>query len=300
MRKLLSANFARLWRSKIFWAGIIVMASSSVLVAWFNVELSRSRSVILDEYYFLYAPFVGIFCAAFAALFLGREYSDGTIRNKLIAGCRRFEIYLANLLTVFCATLIVMAAWLIGALAGIPVLGAWEIGAAGLLKYLLISVLFTAALSAIFTFIGMLYTNRALNTACSILLLLVFLIASLYINSLLMEPERYYLHDYDNSQPELLVMFGMEVDANGVVFRTNSAFVGGFTRLVYELFMDFLPSGQTVSVSNIQRWPYDSPAGNYLGILEVQRPVRMVLLSVLFTAMVTAAGLYAFDRKNIR
>ena len=45
------------------------------------------------------------------------------MRNMLIAGYRRFEIYLANLLTVFCATLIVMAAWLLGALVGIPVLG---------------------------------------------------------------------------------------------------------------------------------------------------------------------------------
>ena len=300
MRKLLSANFARLWRSKLFWGGIIVMAALSVLLTWFNSEMSRNRGVWLDPYYFAYGPFVGIFCAAFAALFLGKEYSDGTVRNKLIAGCRRFEIYLANLITVFCATLMVMAAWLIGALAGIPVLGTWYIGAAGFMKYLLISVLFTASFSAIFTFIGMLYQKRSTNAVLSILLLLVFMIVSAFFYSMLTEPERFYLNDVDADTIGPGHLVGLEVDDNGVVFISSTQYVGGFNRQVYQFFMDFLPSGQAVSVFLIEPRSFPSPGGSYFGMLEPEHPVRMMIFSVIFTTLVTAAGLHAFNKKNIR
>ena len=46
----------------------------------------------LDHFYFAGMPFIGIFIAAFIGLLLGTEYSDGTMRNKLIVGHTRTNV----------------------------------------------------------------------------------------------------------------------------------------------------------------------------------------------------------------
>ncbi|MGY3662454.1 MAG: hypothetical protein ACXAHE_00930 [Roseburia sp. 1XD42-69] len=47
-------------------------------------------------------------------MFLGTDYSDGTIRNKLTVGHTRTNIYLANLIVTFAAGLLIMCVWFIG------------------------------------------------------------------------------------------------------------------------------------------------------------------------------------------
>lgn len=51
---------------------------------------------------FIYALTVAILIPAFVSLFVGTEYSDGTIRNKMIIGHTRTCIYLSNL--IVCST----------------------------------------------------------------------------------------------------------------------------------------------------------------------------------------------------
>ena len=46
---------------------------------------------------FIYALTVAILIPAFVSLFVGTEYSDGTIRNKMIIGHTRTCIYLSNI-----------------------------------------------------------------------------------------------------------------------------------------------------------------------------------------------------------
>jgi len=128
MRKLISASFARLWRDNIFWAlnigmfGFALYYTSSYVFRLYNISAQDIRPT-LDNSFFYFVFIIGLLCAVFAALFLGVEYGDGVIRNKLIVGRRRIEVYLANLLTVFTATLSFMAAWLLGAAAGFPLQG---------------------------------------------------------------------------------------------------------------------------------------------------------------------------------
>ena len=53
----------------------------------------------------------GIVMAAFCSMFIGTEFSDGTMRNKLIVGHRRREIYFTNFLT--CALSGIFLIWCI-------------------------------------------------------------------------------------------------------------------------------------------------------------------------------------------
>lgn len=63
-------------------------------------------------------PFLAILHAAFTSLFLGAEYQDGTLRNKLIAGHPRWKVYGAYLITAAAGCFVIMAGWLAGCAVG--------------------------------------------------------------------------------------------------------------------------------------------------------------------------------------
>ena len=54
-----------------------------------------------------YPTMIGIIIAIFTGLFLGVEYSDGAIRNKITIGHKRINIYLSNLIVVTATSLFV-------------------------------------------------------------------------------------------------------------------------------------------------------------------------------------------------
>ena len=85
MAKLLRANFFRLRRS---WPLLLCMSGAFALSVIFmlNMFRSSSESHSLDAAFLQLFPFLPILHAAFISLFLGVEYQDGTLRNKLIAG----------------------------------------------------------------------------------------------------------------------------------------------------------------------------------------------------------------------
>lgn len=276
MRKLLSANFSRLWKDKIFWLCMGAMLIYSVVYMLngcrqATVDLSEYNYSI-DNYYFHFAVVIGAFCALFSSMFLGTEYSDGTIRNKIIVGHTRTSIYIANLITSFTATLLIMLVWLIGALVAIPTLGVWEMGIPNLLAYLLIAVMFEAALSAIFTFVCMQSTNKAITVVISMLLFLGLLVfASMIYNGL--------------SEPEMTS--GVKITTSGMEMSEptpNPNYISGVKRTIYEFVVDILPTGQ-----GLKMWQ-----------LEIINAVRMLASSVVITVLTTLGGIFVFKRKDLK
>ena len=57
---------------------------------------------------------MGLVAAVFISLFVGSEYSDGTIRNKLVVGHSRMRIYLANLIVCSIACVLISLAYAAG------------------------------------------------------------------------------------------------------------------------------------------------------------------------------------------
>lgn len=101
MRNLLTANFCRLKKNKLFWiitVGIFFLIAYSVIQGsqlCFNQSFDRT----LAYYYFNVLPFSGLIAALFIAMFLGTDYSDGTIRNKRVAfiGFSQLKYQLQNI-----------------------------------------------------------------------------------------------------------------------------------------------------------------------------------------------------------
>ena len=98
MIKLLNAGFTRLRKSKLF----CILTIFSIVFALCMIytqysDMKKYGSVIEVEQIMLnYATMIGIIIAIFTSLFLGVEYSDGAIRNKISIGHKRISIYLSN------------------------------------------------------------------------------------------------------------------------------------------------------------------------------------------------------------
>ncbi|MDE5577128.1 MAG: ABC transporter permease [Oscillospiraceae bacterium] len=97
MSRLLKANFARLLKNKTFHICMFIMFGFAVAVLF--ASSSDESFVALDGLLFVGSFFVGIAIAVFVGIFIGTEYSDGTLRSKLTSGHSRITVYLANLIS---------------------------------------------------------------------------------------------------------------------------------------------------------------------------------------------------------
>ena len=132
MSRLLSAGYSRLWKNKVFWlemGAVLVYAVVFMLNGCRQAAANGGIGYSLDQFYFHFAVSVGLFGAIFTSLFIGTEYSDGTIRNKFVIGHSRAAVYLSNLLVSGSAMLLMAGVWMLAALIGVPFLGFWKTGA---------------------------------------------------------------------------------------------------------------------------------------------------------------------------
>lgn len=81
MFKILKADFFRLKKDIIFFLFIFI----TIGIAGFSLFNSyNSWSVTLDNLVNKFILFIGFFIAIFVSIFVGKEYSEGIIRNKVI------------------------------------------------------------------------------------------------------------------------------------------------------------------------------------------------------------------------
>lgn len=276
MSKLLSANFLRLKHSKLLWAGMILMFGFGALLvlSQYNMYVRYGYDVRLDSVLLGYSILIGFLTAVFTSLFVGTDYSDGTIRNKLIVGHTRIAIYLANLVTMGAAALLFCLSCLTSTLAfGLPLLGTPVTGLQTLCLMLFGSLLLAVAFAAIFTMVSMVCSNKAAVAIICLVLLMLLMIFSSWIVAMLAEPE-FYENYALTGDGEIEVIENVR----------NSRYPTGVWRDVLEFLNDFLPTGQSMQYSQMQ----------------VAHPWLLVLWSFLIALGTTLAGVLVFRRKDIQ
>ncbi len=286
MTKLLSANLLRLWKNNTFWGSLGVCVGLGALAALgefrFQVGMGADLSLpevaqakaLLEGQFFEYAAFIGILAAEFISLFIGTEYSDGAIRNKIVVGRSRLSIYFANLITGFAASLLCMAGYMLSCLAvGAPLLG-WFTKPASLLLWAIFgSVVMLAAFCAIFTFVAMNCSRKATSVVICLLGVFVLLIVTVVIDGRLNAPE--FIQGYEMS------FNGQVVNA---VPEPNPRYLRGTERAVYQFLYDLLPTGQSLQYT----------------MLNFTEPGKLMGLSGLVCAVFTGAGIALFRRKDLK
>jgi len=173
MIKLLNAGFTRLRKNKLFWILSIFSIGLALLMIYNGyVDMNKYGSTKEVEQLMLnYAMMIGIVIAIFTSLFLGVEYSDGAIRNKISVGHKRINIYLSNLVIVTITSLLSYIIFLgIVAGIGIPIFGGITIEFSKLILLLCCIFITIIAYSSIFTFLAMVISNKTITAIVSIML----------------------------------------------------------------------------------------------------------------------------------
>lgn len=278
MHKLLSAGFARLKKDYVFWICMVTMLVMTIYHVMSKSEeaiilIEKGTMHYLDNYYFDMGPFIGVFCAIFICLFIGTEYSDGVIRNKLIVGHTRTQVYISNFIISIVACECFVMMWVIGGLVAIPKLGFWQIGYDGFALYVLLSLLYTAALTGIFVLVSMLSFNKAVNAVLEILLALILILIGSAIFMQLREP----------AETTARMVGNVIVDSGGVPMP-NSDYVGGTLRGIFQFLADSLPTSQAL----------------LMRVGEISRPVLSATASIVITVVTLIFGSIAFNKKDLK
>lgn len=273
--KLLSADFSRLRKDKIFWLGTVFMFGLGIFVVCtkYSDIIHYNERELFDDALLAFVSIIGCCAAIFCSMFSGTEYSDGTIRNKLIVGHLRSSIYLSNWLTNIVAAIIMSIAFLIS----YCTLGTFllEPPNAPLKKIVLlvfISIFTVIAYVSIFNMLAMLITRKSTAAVLCLLTFLGLLILAFVIKAKLDAPEfiseyRVTLNGIEQSNPE-----------------PNPKYLQPAARRVYQFFLDILPTGQSIQLSSF----------------DVLHPFLLIIYSTVINIATTAIGVFAFQKKNLK
>lgn len=276
MSRLLSANFRRLLKDKFFWIACIVtlgFGASVSVGSYLDFLKSNYPAPKLDDFFFSYSMFLTFPLAAFCSLFLGTEYSDGTIRNKLIIGHSRYAVYLSNLIVCSVAGFFMAFSWQAAAAAiGIPLLGSFDADSKTVVLCFLNSALNVVVFASILTMISMLNQNKALVSVINLLGTTILLLVAMKLYNQLTEPEFYSTYVMNAS------------GESSMQNLPNPHYLTGIARSVYEFLFDFLPAGQAYHIAS----------------MTAPNVWQLPLYQLFWIIVTTVSGLFVFRKKDIR
>lgn len=263
MNRLLIANFMRIKKNKLFWVLCGVMALVSLMTV---VTAISNRATQIDGLMCMFVIPVEIASAIFISIFFGTEYGDGTIRNKLVVGHDRRQIYFANLITVAAFSLVLSAAYMLPiVILGFPAVALPTVEA---IKIVAVGILTIFAFCSLFTMVSMIYSNKAGATVINLVFAFLLLLTAFILISYLMVPEFQFVHGVDGGMEQI----------------RNPNYVSGIRRTILQILCDILPGGQAVQFTT--------------GLLS---PLwTLPLYSAGVCVACTAAGVVVFYKKDIK
>lgn len=277
MIKLLNAGFTRLRKNKLFWILSIFSIALGLYMIFINYSGMKNYGDIIEVEQLMlnYCTIIGIVISIFTSLFLGVEYSDGAIRNKISIGHKRINIYLSNLIIVTITSLFSYLLFLgIVASIGIPLFGGITISLSKLLMLLGCIFVTVIAYSSIFTFLAMIISNKTITAVVSIMLAFGMMMIALTNMNTLQEPEFV----------EVASVTNQETNAFEMKQAPNPKYPSEAKKKVCQILLDINPAGQGFqiadgSIANVKILPLYS-----LGIIIV----------------FTGAGLVLFKKKELK
>lgn len=281
MRSLLSADLYRLVRSRSLYMGTLCLALLEVWLMKNSAQGANAAQGMEHQNFFSFTMFLPFAAAAFCGLFIGADFSHKTIRNKLICGHTKGQIYLSHALVTVLATV----CFSVGPMGAGTVYGLLDgrmftLSCEALLGYILCSLISGIAAGALAVLVAALSSDRSTGIIFGLLVAFVlFGTSQIIYNSL--------------SEPETVPQFTQQTLGDNVTIYTadpnlpevpNPDYLTGAPRAVLEFLWNFLPACQAVQFTMVR--------ANTFGAL--------LLFSALFFALVTFIGLTLFRQKDIK
>ena len=277
MVNLFHAGMGRLWKDKILWActGAYFVFSAYYMWSTHRDLLASGESWPLDNLFFASLPYYAVACAVFVSLFVGTEYADGTLRNKIIVGHARWEVYLSTYLVCLVGDLVILSGWLAGELTGILYFGFWQAPAHQLFLTAGCLVLMSAALTGLLVLLSLSFTNRDVTAVGAVLLATALLMTASLVYNRLSEPEinSASVVVHENGQMEQLPP------------APNPYSLDGWQREAALWFLDVFPTGQTLYLAADGALPH---------------PARSAAASVALVTLSGLTGAAIFVKKDLK
>lgn len=279
MYNMIMANVKRLMKNTAFRIAAALIAAVGLFEIFMIYKDAKAEMEIayFDSGLFSFAA-VGVFAlAAIVPLFVGNEYSDGTIRNKIVVGHHRVSVYLSILITSILMECIFILVWTAAYL--LPGVILME-HANPLWVYLYLYLgmfLELAAFTALFTLFTMLLGNKAASAVVCIFAAFLLMMQGIVVKSMLDEPEYY--------PPQIMIADDGEVTYGGDL-EPNPNYIpeGSLKRKVYNFLMDFMPGGQALQIS----------------AHTVDNLNKICLYDVCWMIVLSGIGLWVFERKDLK
>lgn len=223
--RLLRADFYHLFRSKWLWLSTLAMLGLSF--GFVSMQYSGMDYVVtFDRVVFLPLSFYGVIAAAMISLFVGEDFSDGCIRNKIVAGRSRSSVFLSHLIVCcFSCVLIYLIMLAVTISLGLALFEN-DVTTTQLLRFVALGVLTCLVYACIYCALTVLIGNRTNGVVICMMVSFALLFAALHTNQVVVQ------------QPI----------KNGV---PNPHYVSGVTRYVYEWLHDLNPTGQAAQLSSM-------------------------------------------------
>lgn len=278
MSRLIYANMVRMIKSKIFWISEIFLIGYSIFayaMAAVNVRNLGMATGGWTVYFFNEMLFIHVVMAVLIPFFIGVEYSDGTVRNKISVGHKRTDIYLANVIVCYAAGAVQFFTYsAVSALSALFFVGKPALTSMGQIPWRVgCSLIMLLVYTALYSLVAMLDSNKTRAVVVELLIAFIFVILVSQIYKDLQEQER-------TDRVVLSDTGEMEIEKN----IPNSKYVSGTKRVIYEWIDACLPEDQAMYV-------IDPDAA-----FSARAPLCMLGESV----VLIMAGAYFFQRKDIK
>lgn len=279
MRELMKVNLAMLKKMKWLWIILPVFTVVILLTLTYSVEVKEYSSFSFLYDLLGWYPDYAVFSGCFVCLFLGREYSRGTLRNKIIAGYSRIQIYASYFLTSCIIIFICFLFPLLIAVSGTLIIGVYP--AFSLDEYLTLAVLMLfaqiieAALSVLICMI-MDSTSKCIMTCIILFFCLIML-----------------LFPFTETVGTLSVDISKDASGNLVLTDADTALErGSLERTVAEDVFFSTPILQFAGLT--ERYGYK------LAFFHLGRTGWIILFDFIWLTVIVAAGILVFQRKKVR
>lgn len=231
MRRLLRADMYRMYHNKKIWIAALAMLAVAGMMIMMQYT-AMDYEVPLSRVIFLPMTFYGLVSAAFVGFFVGEDFSEGTVRNKIVAGNGRNQIFMSQMVCVWSSSLLLYSlTTLLTVSVGLP-LFTDDVSGGEIAAFFGLGCLTVLALGSIFCMISTGIGNRSVAVTICMGLAFIMLVLCLHTNQMIVQ------------QPY----------KDGVL---NPHYVDGWKRIAYELLHDINPMGQMAQLS----------AMNYLSLI---------------------------------
>lgn len=274
MAKLIRADLARMIKTRSFWICGGIAVGLILLNFLLDCNLNKNAAKQMGVAMFGDSSNLMLFAAIFIGLYIGTDYSNGTIRNKLSVGHGRRSVYLSNLIVSSMAgVLYTLAGWAVVLIASLFYGGELGVGAGEFTLRLAICLLSMIGACSLFTLAGMLISIKSSAVVVIIMGAFVLLVGAAGLLSWL-------------DMPEFTSGYMLTVDGTVAPMdpEPNPLYLRGGLRVFIQALCDILPSGQAMQ----------------LELKEPHLPELMPLYSIGIIAAAAVIGTAAFGKKDLK